>query len=147
MPISPELADSARSDIYDFLRLVLEVLDLNIREPHGTEGPLILEGMIGPLNDAWTEFQQDFSLGIMEQQVFGVSGQTLQDHGLYGAQIAGKRRLVDIRISIFNGQRTKRALIWLLDAIDTYLDSVIDATGLSGSLKEIKDMLRNSIDG
>jgi hypothetical protein len=30
--------------------------------------------------------------------------------------------------------------------MDTYLDSIIQATGLSEALKEVKDMLRNSID-
>lgn len=146
MPITPELADQARRDIFGFIRHVLEVLDSIIKEPYGPEGPLVLEEMLNPLNEAWAEFQQDFDLRVAEERVFDASDQSLQEHGLYGAQSAGKRRLFKIRLGMFNGQRTKRGLLWLLDSIDTYLDSIIDATGLSKALKEIKDMLRNSID-
>ena len=46
----------------------------------------------------------------------------------------------------FSEKRIKKILLKLLDAIDTVLDSLIAATGMNEALKEIKDILRNSID-
>ena len=69
-----------------------------------------------------------------------------QENGLYGEQLDSKRTLFGIRLNLFNGQRTKKTLLWLLDALDTYLDSIISATGFGEALKETKEVLRNSID-
>jgi hypothetical protein len=146
MPITPELAVQERGDIIIFIRQVLELLDSIVREPYGPTGSLIFEDMSNPLSEAWAEFREDFDIEIAMGKIERASDQSLENHGLYGAQSAGKRRLIEIRLGIFNGQRTKRTLLWLLDSIDTYLDSIINATGLSEALKEIKDLLRNSID-
>lgn len=145
MPITPELATQAKEDISQFVDQVLHVIGDIIRKPEGDEGPLFLKEMMDPLSEAWDEFQKDFDSRVAKERIFGVVDQSLQDHGLYGAQAAGKRKLFEIRLGIFKKQRTKQALLWLLDSIDTYLGSIIDATGLSKALKEIKDILRNSI--
>jgi len=145
MPINEEMAMQARKEIFSFILDILKELEEIYREPYGSEGLLVLEEMLQPLGDAWEEFGKDFDLEKAKDNIFKTSDQTLQDHGIYGAQAKAKKSLFNIRLKIFKGDRTKKTLLWLLDAIDTYLDSIVDATGLGTALKEIKDVLRSSI--
>src|SRR5271157_844194 len=145
MPITPQLADQARRDMFSFIMRVLTFLNEIISEPTGPEGPLVLEEMIRPLQRAWAEFQKDFNVEAARERIFSMHDQVIQDHGIYGEQAGCKRKLVDILLEKFNGNKTRKALLWLLDAIDTYLDSITDAAGVSGALKEIKKLLRSTI--
>jgi hypothetical protein len=70
----------------------------------------------------------------------------LQNHGLYGAQLRAKFNLVRSRITPLLRRHHKKKLLQLIDAMDTVLDSIIAATGMDGAIKEMKDLLRNSVD-
>ena len=70
----------------------------------------------------------------------------IQSHGLGGAQLDFKLRTVEFwadRVRHPNiGSRWIRRL---LDAIDTLLDSILDAVGIGSSIKEIKDAIRDAM--
>jgi len=66
--------------------------------------------------------------------------------GLYGAQLRLKLSVVSYWRRKWNLKVTGKLFKKLLDAINTVLDSLIAATGLDEGLKELKDILSNSVD-
>ena len=99
-----------------------------------------------PIKSAWMEFRRDFSVRRAFSLIELVKADELQSHGLYGKQLHLKLSVIDSWHNRFFAQRTKKVLLRLFDAIDTLLDSLLGATGIDVALKEIKDVLRNSID-
>jgi len=71
--------------------------------------------------------------------------------GLYGSQLQLKLFVVRYWREKWDANKTgfgfgRKILKKLIDAIDTVLGSLIAATGLDEALKELKDILSNSID-
>ena len=95
---------------------------------------------------AWSEFDQDFD----RERALSLAREIPEERaiwaGLYGAQLQLKLAVVRYWRSKWNRFSTGKVLKKLLDAIDTVLDSLIAATGLDEALKELKDILSNSID-
>ncbi|MFY9619665.1 MAG: hypothetical protein WAQ99_07615 [Pyrinomonadaceae bacterium] len=144
--IDTEKADEARKDLVDFLREVLDFLRSTLNEPYGDEGLLVLEEMVPELKQAWSGFIEDFDFQKTEQQILATSNEQLEGYGLYGAQLSAKLTLFRLRLSRFFGKKLKKTLGKLIPSIDTLLDSLIGATGIPDAIKELKDLLGNSID-
>ena len=152
--ITSDQSDNAKRAIYKFVNETFELLGMLCLEPYGvgdevddeTVRLLILEDMVEPLKYAWNEFLSDFNLDESRESIFATEDDALQNHGLYGNQLSAKLRLVALRKERFFAKKKKKFLLWLLDAIDTVLKSIISATGIDAALEELKEMLRNSID-
>jgi hypothetical protein len=145
--INEKLANEARQEILDFIQQLLDILDKIIHEPYGENGErLVLEEMRKELQEAWMEFSEDFNLDQVKARIYEAPQELLQTHGLYGGQLRAKLSLFRRRLERFFLGRGTKTLLRLIDAADTVLDSIIAATGLDEAIKEIKDLLRNSID-
>ncbi len=144
--ITDETAMQARKDIFEFVVKVHDFLREIISKPIGEAGLLFIEPMLPELLAAWTEFTENFQIQKAEQLVFRTSAVTLQAHGLYGTQLRAKLSLVRFRFEQFSLHKTKKALLKLIDAIDTLLSSILSATGIDEALKELKELLRDSVD-
>jgi len=93
-------------------------------------------------------FRRDVSEGsyYLKQAIGEIPERSLMDHGLIGRPMHFKLRVLD-SISRnwekrFSGQFSVRE--WLkkiIDAIDAALDSLVDAAGVGGLIKEFKDAL------
>ena len=95
------------------------------------------------MKEAWTEVQPQFlliDLGLQQ-----ASEEVLQEHGLTGAQQRFKFLTIVEKFRRFWGQGGKEVLKWLLEAIDNILDSILEAIGASGAVKEIKEGIKHAI--
>ena len=145
--IKDDEVHDAQAQLLQFVEELHDFLRRFVNEPYDREGKLlVLEEMQDELRNAWRDFDEDFSLGRAKSVIFETRPERLQTHGLYGGQLGAKLSLIRIRMGRFLDGITKRGLLKLIDAMDTLLDSIISATGLDGALKEMKDLLRNSVD-
>lgn len=95
---------------------------------------------------AWKEFEEDFDEPGFIAAARDIRTPRAKWAGLYGAQLRLKLAVVGYWRRKWNASVSTRILKKLLDAIDTVLDSLIAATGLGEALKELKDILGNSVD-
>jgi len=145
--INNDLEREAKDRLKDFLtkshglirQLVYEGVDKDGRS-------FFIDDVSGLIREAWKEFEEDFKIDHAVSLIQQTSAETLKTSGLYGRQLNLKLSVVDKWKKRFSEKRIKKILLKLLDAIDTVLDSLIAATGIDQALKEIKDILRNSID-
>lgn len=145
--IDDKQAHDARARLFEFIEELHNFLQKTVNEPYDREGKLlVLEEMMPELREAWLHFDEDFNWDKAKDAVFEAPANHLETHGLYGAQLRAKLSLVRIRVRSFFDGITKNGLLKVVDAYDTLLDSIIAATGLDGAIKEMKDLLRNSVD-
>jgi|LGOV01.1.fsa_nt_gb hypothetical protein len=145
--INAELENEAKNCLGEFLCETLDFLGLLVREGVDAERrPFFVETLLPEIRQAWEEFRNDFSLEKAQDLVKKTPGSVLQSHGLYGSQLKLKLSVIASWKGRFFKKRTKKLLLRLLDAIDTLLDSLMQAAGIDKALKEIKEILRNSID-
>jgi hypothetical protein len=126
--------------IHDFLR------DLATRKHDPKGGTLFPSELELLIEGAWAEFDGDFDLDGALTKIAGLSAADLGAHGLYGKQLVLKLRVIEIwqqRFQQFGGRKVFKKLI---DAIDTLLESLLEAAGLDGAIKELKDILSDSVD-
>jgi len=145
--INIELENEAKKDLGHFLGETLGFLKMLTYEGEDAEGrSLFVEKLLPEIRQAWEEFQDDFNVEDAQRLVTKTPGPVLQSHGLYGRQLRLKLSAIASWRERFLGKKTKKLLLRLLDAIDTLLDSLMQAAGIDKALKEIKDILRNAID-
>ena len=134
------------------------------------------------LVDAWRQFEADFHDSQPLQKIHNAPRQNLIAHGLYGAQLDAKLRLVAmlaLRVEqlfrqtdqVLPGQLQQRQWFQsierkptaaearprrpggiikgikdLIGGIDVFADSIIEATGIGGAIREIKELFGMSLD-
>jgi len=145
--IDERLEFEAKERLTDFLKdttaLVRHLVYEGIDDDHR---PFFFEDLSDQIRTAWEEFEEDFNINDAIDQINDTDAEKFQASGLYGSQLDLKLSVIDKWKKRFSKKRIKKILLKLLDAIDTVLDSLIAATGMNEALKEIKDILRNSID-
>lgn len=170
--------EPARADILAFVAWVLQLLE-RLREGDRIEtgdGPLLDPDAMMVFRDAWPNFKDDFDGSGWKAKVSNAEPAALQDHGLYGPQLATKlwmvsylfrrflatlpdnsRQPLDVAPSWSRAaqapevqtrphDRPRGLLKRLIEAIDIPLDSIVAALGLNGSITEVKKLLGVSID-
>lgn len=139
--------EDAKKKLKDFIHETYQLLDHLVHKELDFHGhPFFAADLVGQIREAWEEFQNDFKLERAYALIHGAPGARLQLSGLYGKQLDLKLSVVRSWVGRFKEVRAKKILLRLLDAIDTVLDSLIAATGIDEALKEIKEILRNSIE-
>jgi len=93
-----------------------------------------------PLIDALRELDPHY--GNLSERTERLEDRTLVEHGLSGAQLRIKLMGIRDSFSRFFSNPIKGALKTLLEAIDVALDSLIQAAGVGGAIKEIKDCIK-----
>lgn len=95
---------------------------------------------------AWRDKPNQERFVALQGAVPGMKPESAADHGLVGAELDAKvrviQRLAERSLAAFGGGIAKR----VLDAIDALLDSIIDVAGVGGGIKELKDLVKASID-
>ena len=146
MPTDDQVID-ARNKLSEFLQFVYKLLQrlaLEQRDPKGQQ--LFLKEIEPLIKDAWEEFENDFTLGESIDRIQRLASSQLREHGLYGNQLNLKIRVVrfwNVAFEKFGGAKFFKKLI---GAIDTLLESLIGPTGIPGAVKEIKDIMADSVD-
>ena|SRR3990172_11063084 len=128
-----------------FLGGVEEVLSRLVesgRDPLGK--PLFIGNVLPQMRAAWAEMPEHFR--ALRAGVGRLSDTKIRDHGFSPIQLNFKLQVVASWWRRFSENGGRRIALKLLGAIDTVLDSLIDATGLGGAIKEIKDAIAGAID-
>jgi hypothetical protein len=138
----PEVSDRDREEIERFVSSTVDLLrSVSTEHLH-----LFPEELRQNISAAWGEFERDFNRTRALETARKIRRDRAIWAGLYGAQLGLKLSVVSYWRRKWNLKVTGKFLKKLLDAIDTVLDSLIAATGLDEALKELKDILSNSVD-
>ena len=138
--------DESASD-RDLMKQFLDALkDLLIgvvkegRDRHGQE--LFFPELLPLLRDGLGNL--DGHVDRLESAVDGIPAEKVADHALEGPEFRMKIRIV----RFFSNRFEQMGGVWpfrrLLDTLEGLLDSIIDAAGAGGAIKEYKDFVRNS---
>lgn len=138
----PEVTERDREELERFVSGTVDLLG-SLATEHLDRFPAELRPDISA---AWSEFQSDFHRNRAQETARNIRRDRAIWAGLYGAQLRLKLAVVSYWRRKWNLNFSTKILKKLLDAIDTVLDSLIAATGLDEALKELKDILGNSID-
>ncbi len=131
--------------LIQFVRATYEVLGKLVeseRDPQ--EQLLFLEELLPPMRAAWREVRPHFE--ELERAIDALPDQQIYRHGFSEGQLDFKLGVVASWWNRFSARGGRRIAKKLLDAIDNVLDSLIDATGVGGAIKEIKDAINGSIE-
>lgn len=110
--INEKSANEARSEILAFIQELHEIIGKTIYEPYGQNRELlVLEEMQKELQEAWSEFSEDFNFDQAKERIYEAPQERLQTHGLYGGQLRAKLSLFRTRVErFFVGRERKRSL-------------------------------------
>lgn len=132
MPINDDDAATSRY----FLKRFLSDTIVFLRRLALEENDVFIAEMREPLRLAWNDFEETFDIEFAFGRIDAISNADLESHGLYGNQLAFKLSTIDFWLAKFN--LNKGWLKKLLEAIDNLLESLLEAAGLKGAIKEIK---------
>jgi hypothetical protein len=145
MPFSNvnDFGQTDRDLLISFLKAVYELLEQAVRttrDPLG--GELFVEELIGPMRAAFPELGDHF--GRMDAAIRALPDERMIEHGLTGQQLRFKLAAVSYRERIYGQIGRIFRFKGLLDTLEGLLDSIIDAAGVGGAIKEFKEAVRNS---
>lgn len=96
---------------------------------------------------AWNEFDENFNFKEEENKIRSASDNMLADHGLKDTQLELKLTIIEKFYNLWNSNKSStKFLKKLINAIDNLLDSLIEALGIDGALKELKDAYSTLLD-
>jgi hypothetical protein len=104
---------------------------------------LFEQNLLQPMSLAYNETMPAF--GTLQGAVAVLSDDRINDHALSGDSLRFKLAVVNEWVDRFINQGGVGFLRRALDAIEGLLDSIIDAAGTGGAIKELKEAIRNSI--
>jgi len=134
------LSDFVRS-VHHFLSVIITGGYEQLPDIRQRTGLRLDDGAIELAQKALWEFDQQEQLERALNAVESASDDDLELHGLTGAQLQFKLTAVQIRERRFLRFPVFGTLRRLIQAMDHVLDSVLDAVGASGALKELKDIV------
>lgn len=146
MTTYPETGQNSDQDrLIEFVRWTSQALkDIVVLEsPTGRD--LFYSELRDPMLAAWSDVSGRFDGLVLA--VEQLPDEVIQRHGLEGAQLEFKLGTVRTSSRLYSRYGTGRLLRRLLEAIDTLLDSILDATGFGSAISEFKDAVRDSIKG
>ncbi len=100
--------------------------------------------LYGSCREAWGELPHSFTIEGATRQIKNASGGLLVKAGLFGAQLKLKLEALRYRMSQWTksiSRPVSKVAYKVLEAIDTVLDSLVQALGVGEALKEAKDVL------
>ncbi len=132
------LSDRQRLDAFpSFLR---ETVDQTL------EGRFVDPNMLSYLRAAWKEILATGELERLSTSLRDARETILAQHGLLGAQFEAKRRNIERWYDRFAATARGWILKRLIGAVRALLDSLLDALGIGGLLREFLDVLNDSIE-
>jgi hypothetical protein len=112
---------------------------------------IFFQDLLNPMKKAWVPVSERFL--ELERKVSESSDSALQEHGLTGLELKYKLSVINYASNYFFDFLSKKnaplAVIWLkklLEALDKFLSSLLDAIGCSGAIGEYKSFMESSID-
>lgn len=147
-PTRDEFVRSDTELLVAFLEAVRDLLRQVVRdEGRDHKGNrLLVDELVRPMHDAFRELEEQQHFERLIGGARDLSAEPMHEHGLGGAQLRFKLAAVSFRESLFNELGGVFRFRWLLDTLEGLLDSIIDASGTGGAIKEIKEAIRNSGD-
>ena len=141
--MSEDVAENPREALAGFVAAVRDFLAEFVFSGHDPNGePLFIEELLGPMRLGFEETMPDFDMLI--GRAAEIPEEKIREHGLFGSPLRFKFSVVNHWVSQFKslggGGLFRRALV----TIEGVLDSIIDAAGTGGAIKEIKEAIRNS---
>lgn len=132
--------------LQEFLRGLYELLQDVIEKGADNRGqPIFHEELLGPMREAFEELGDHFQR--LHVAIPKTPKERIFDHALRGRQLSFKLRVVRFFADRFALTGEPSPLRKLLDTLEGLLDSIIDAAGTGGAVKEFKDFVRNSTTG
>jgi hypothetical protein len=129
-----------------FLDAVRELLGQALREGRDPKGnPLFYEELLPLLRDGWGGL--DGHVERLKAAVDRIPDDRIEDHALDGAEFLMKIRVVRFFADRFQALGGIGPFRRLLETLEGLLDSIIDAAGTGGAIKEFKEFVRNSTAG
>lgn len=135
-----------RDALKEFITRTHKLLDQIVRQGGPDGGPSFVPLELQTLlKDAWTSAGP--GLLDLHKKIDDASDDVLSVHGLSGPSLRFKLGVIDRVWDHFVGDKIIRWLRKLLNAIDTLLDSIIDALGPAGSAaKELKQAFEDLLE-
>lgn len=138
-----KIEDDPRNTLVDFMETVRIFLNDIVGSNLDSLGqPILFEELREDVVQAWNDAIEHFHDAT--KYVMGLGDKHLYEHGLYGAQLRLKTRIVQHFARRYERQG-KRLLKPLLDVIDDLLDSMLEGVPGGGAVKEMKDAIRNCV--
>lgn len=134
-----------RARLAEFLRNTQQFISNTVETGTDPNGNYLFYDELRPvMRAAWEEVREHFdrAYGALQE----VSDNRLWLHGLTGSQLGFKLGVVNWigqRYARLDGKSLFRKLI---DAIDTLLESILDALGVGGAISEFKDAMRDAVE-
>ena len=126
-----------------FLRAVYELLAEVTEVPFDPlKQPLFADELIDPMRGAFSEVRDHF--GRLDAAIKELVPERMAEHGLSGNQLRFKLATVKYREQKYRQRGGLFRFRWLLDTIEGLLDSIIDAAGVGGAIKDFKEAVRSS---
>jgi hypothetical protein len=142
-PFPEDVGEDPREALADFVVAVRDFLAefvFSNQDPRGE--PLFVEELLAPMRLGFEETMQDFDR--LTGRAIEIPEERIREHGLFGSPLRFKFSAVKYRVSQFRSLGGGGLFRWVLDTIEGILDSIIDAAGTGGAIKEIKEAIRNS---
>ena len=129
--------------LQQFLRALDELLHDVIRKGVDNDGqPIFHEELLAPMREVIGELDWHFNKLLVA--ISETPDDRIHEHALQGPQLSFKLRVVRFFADRFAETSGPSQLRKLLDTLEGLLDSIIDAAGTGGAIKEYKDFVRNS---
>lgn len=112
--------------------------------PFGDFANIFVPSQISYLPQAMSEISSLFENVIGKVKM--MSETAIREHGLYGIQLQWKFSNVNYWLERFLDNSVYKVFDWLLDAIDSVLESILDGIPGGGAVIELKEAIRNAID-
>lgn len=125
----------------DFRYLISSVLE----EGKDNKGEFLFVKELFPfIKNAWKYVEGNFD--DVFDRLKKVEEDKLTQHGLTGAQLEFKEKIIRWIKDKFKKVGGKSLFRRLLDTIEPILDSIMSAIGAGGAIREFKESMKNSID-
>lgn len=134
-------SDYERKELIEFLFRVEDLLrDLVLNDDNEK---FFEPELIEKMRAAWAEMGPYFSEA--HDALAHADAENLRRHGLVGEQLKFKLAVVNHHEKRFKKTKKHRWLRRLLNAMDDFLKSILDAAGVGGAIDELKAMIGRSV--
>ena len=145
-PFPDDVSDNPRPAISQFIEAVRDFIAEFVesgKDPTGA--PLFEEALLDLMRPAFKETMPAFD--ALLGRTTELSDESIGKHALSGDSLRFKFSVVNHRVAEFRQRPNVGRFRWVLDTIEGVLDSIIDAAGTGGAVKELKEAIRNSTKG
>ena len=142
-PVAENVLDNPRPALSQFVAAVGDFIAEFVESGQDPKGePLFEETLLDLMRRALAETGPVF--GMLAGRAAELSDDSIREHHLFGDSLRFKFGVVNHRVAQFKERGSTGLFRWVMDTIEGPLDSILDAAGTGGAIKELKEAIRTS---